>query len=77
MRRAPTVVPPTTSSSFEPSALRFSRRVADLTQTEVAQQLGVSATQISLIERGLARPTTEQIKKLETLLHAPLTGGRP
>ena len=48
---------------------RKTREEAGLTQTQLAEKLGISRQAISNIELGIAKPTVENAKKLGEILH--------
>jgi transcriptional regulator with XRE-family HTH domain len=52
--------------------LRFFRRLRDVSQADLARQLKTSQTQISLIERGRAPLTDEQLRTAWRVLRVPL-----
>ena len=50
--------------------LRTARRIADLTQEQLAQKAGVDQTTISALERGISRnPSYETVVKLARALN--------
>jgi transcriptional regulator with XRE-family HTH domain len=48
--------------------LRRLRRIADLTQEQLAEKVGVSADFISQVERGINTPSFDTIQKLAEVL---------
>ena len=52
-------------------AIRLRREQIGLSQTTVAQQLGVTKSHLSLLEAGKRQPTEEQIVVLSSLLNLP------
>lgn len=53
------------------NTLRVRRAERRVTQLKLAQAIGVSQSQISLIENGDVEPTPEQIRKMARFLKAP------
>jgi transcriptional regulator with XRE-family HTH domain len=52
--------------------LRAARRRLFLSQSEVAQQVGITQGAYSQIERGRIRPRLTHLRSLSALLHLPL-----
>ena len=53
-------------------ALRVTRAARGISQQELAERSGVSASYISLIESGKREPTIGSMRKLAEALHIPL-----
>lgn len=53
--------------------LRNARRKRGLTQSELAQLVGVTTNYISLIEKGKKNPSTKTLKKLALALDVPVS----
>jgi len=53
------------------SNLRHHRKAKSLTQTELAEAVGVSMEMISKVERGIAAPSFQTIEKLSDTLGVP------
>lgn len=51
--------------------LRAYRVLAGRTQQDVADAVGCSATHISMIERGYARPSSEQLAAISKAINLP------
>ena len=49
--------------------IRALRRLKRMTQLQLAEQLGISVSQVSVIERGLKRPSAEQLEKIAAALN--------
>jgi transcriptional regulator with XRE-family HTH domain len=52
--------------------LRQIRRVKDITQEKLAEEIGVSAEFISNMERGKAAPSFETLEKLASVLETDI-----
>lgn len=63
--RAPDVL------KHEPEALTWVRRVAGLTQVEVARQLGISPSHMSELEGGTRSATNDMLDNLAGILGCP------
>jgi transcriptional regulator with XRE-family HTH domain len=53
-------------------AIRIARSAHGLTQAQLAQQLKISASQISLLESGDREPSTDVLKGVSRVLKIPL-----
>ena len=68
------------AKAFDPARLTQARRLADLTKTALANQLGVSAVAVSQWEAGTNPPRPDHVGRLAELLKVPptfLAAGRP
>ncbi len=52
--------------------LRALRRLKRLTQQELAEEIGISVSLLSSIERGSKYPRLELLKKISRVLNVPL-----
>ena len=56
----------------EPEAVAWARRKAGLSQTQLAQRMGVSLSLVNMIERGKRNATPEHLLKLAEALNCPV-----
>jgi len=56
----------------EPEAVTYARKKAQLSQAQVAQQLGKSISLISEIEKGTRNATPETLAQLAQIFNCPL-----
>ena len=56
----------------EPEAVAWARRRAGLSQTQLAQRMGVSLSLVNMIERGKRNATPEQLLKMADALNCPV-----
>jgi transcriptional regulator with XRE-family HTH domain len=54
-------------------AIRVTRALADLSQRELAEQLGVDPSYVSMLEKGSREVTPEILKKIANKLNAPVS----
>ena len=54
------------------SRLRTYRQLAQWTQAQVADQLGVTRSAVAQWENGLVWPTVPMLEKISTLFHVPI-----
>ena len=50
------------------SRIRALRRLKRMTQQQLAQHIGISVSQLSVIERGLKKPNSQQLEKIAVAL---------
>ena len=68
------------AAAFDPARLTQARRLAGLTKTAVARELGVSAVAVGQWESGTHPPRPDHVGRLAAVLEVPpafLAGGRP
>lgn len=56
---------------YQPEKLKARRKELNLTQKDIADQLGISYQAYSAWERGVKKPSKEKVKQLEHLLNIP------
>lgn len=54
---------------YQPEKLKARRKELNLTQKDIADQLGISYQAYSAWERGVKKPSKEKVKKLEQILN--------
>lgn len=63
----------TTANIMVAYAVTFARNQKGLTQSELAQRTGIDQSDISKIERGVANPSVNTLKRIADALDAQLT----
>lgn len=61
--------PPTDRSITLGRALRALRQYGAATLTDVAGQVGVSPSYLSMVERGTRNPSAETLERIQAVLH--------